>query len=229
MHVTERRFTPAQKLRGVEFSSSHNSPGAITGIVNQYNTLSSDLGGFKERVAPGCFRGSLANGDDVKALYNHDPNLILGRVANRTLRLRDSDAGLMMECDLPDTSVGRDLYASVSRGDVSEMSFAFTIDDEDWADEDDPEDRTRRISVRTLRAAKLLDVSAVVYPAYAGATSVGVSSVSPAAAKALGRSHSYQETFPEGTPVEVRKRFGGAALNPRAQESRRRLFSMFVG
>jgi len=220
MHIIERRFNTA-KVRATEISSAPNSPGNLTGYASVANSLSEDLGGFRERVANGAFRNSLLARADVRALVNHDPSLIIGRTANGSLRLSEDPTGLRMECDVADTSYGRDLISSVKRGDISQMSFAFQAEDEDWSEEDDPENPDERISIRTLKSVKLLDVSAVTYPAYA---STSITSMQPTV---MERSHN--QLFPYGLPQEVRSRLGNAALNPRSQEARRRLFSMFVG
>jgi HK97 family phage prohead protease len=221
--MREQRFNSIPEVRAVR-SSSSDSPGTIVGYASVFNSLSSDLGGFKERVAPGAFRASLASNPDVKALVNHDPNRIVGRTTNGTLRLMEDEHGLKMACMLPDTSTGRDLYASITRGDVSEMSFAFSVspDGDTWDDEDDPETDSR-ISVRTLRSVKLLDVSCVVYPAY-GSTKVGVDRLDPALV--MGRS-----LFPQGVPQEIRSRFPNVqqVRATTTSQDRRRFNNLIIG
>lgn len=216
MHPKELRFNQTQ-LRAIR-SQSADSPGQLTGYASVFNSLSHDLGGFRERVAKGAFSKSLLNKADVKALVNHDPSLIIGRTQSGTLRLSEDSVGLRMECDLPNTSYGRDLYQSVQRGDISEMSFAFTPDDDSWDEEDDPETNSR-IAVRTLKSVSLMDVSCVTYPAYES-SSVGVDP-----ALVFGRSHNL---FPEGVPLELRSRIP-ALRNLKPQEGRRRLFNLIVG
>jgi phage head maturation protease len=79
-----------------------------------------------------------------------------------------------MECALPMTQAAQDLRALVSRGDIDEMSFGFTLEsdgDESWDDGEDP-DTGARCQIRTIRSCKLIDVSAVVFPAYDKGTSV---------------------------------------------------------
>ena len=144
----------------------------VAGRAASYNTPSSDLGGFVEKLAPGCFTRSLASGEDVKCLVNHDSNQVLGRLANKTLALSDAPDGLHFVCKLNrDSQAHRDLYASVKRGDLSECSFAFIVDGEDGQSFSAP-DRNGLLT-RTIKRAKLLDVSVVASPAYGnGATSV---------------------------------------------------------
>jgi uncharacterized protein len=219
MHTLERRFLSSSQVRAIAPTHYSSSPGTLVGVAARHDVLSSDLGGFKERIANGAFHRSLNNGDDVRCNFNHDPNYILGRVKNGTLRLRSDAIGLHDECDVPDTSYARDLLASVRRGDVTDQSFAFTVEDEDWGEEDDPEDRGARIKVRTLRSVKLIDTAFVVWPAYPGTSA----STSPAA-DATGRSYSFEQLFPDGLPVEVRSHVGSdvrARLELRRDQRRR--------
>jgi hypothetical protein len=114
-----------------------------------------DLGKFRERIQRGAFKNVLDN--DVRFLLNHD-GLTLARTTNGTLKLREDATGLHYTAELNDTTAGRDLYAAIKRGDISQSSFAFTIDRQSWSDDN---------STRTVeQVGRLLDVSAVVYPAY---------------------------------------------------------------
>lgn len=113
-----------------------------------------------EEVAPGAFDGVM--GDDVRALFNHDPNFILGRTNSGTLRLEVDERGLKYEIDVPDTAIGRDLLKSIQRGDISQSSFGFEIEADEWSASESGEDR-RVIT----RVGRLYDVSPVTYPAYA--------------------------------------------------------------
>lgn len=149
---------------------------ALVGRACSYNMLSRDLGNFREQIAPGAFSRSMSAPDfDCKALFNHDPSQVLGRTANGTLSLSDSASGLNFRVQLNAKSQAhRDLWESVKRGDVSECSFAFTCDDDEW---DSIQQDGATIARRTVKSARLLDVSAVTYPAYAGgATAVSARS-----------------------------------------------------
>jgi HK97 family phage prohead protease len=155
----------------------------VAGRAASYNTPSGDLGGFVERLQPGCFTRSLASGDhDVKCLMNHDANLVLGRQANKTLTLTDTPEGLNFVCKLnKESQAHRDLYASVKRGDLSECSFAFIVDGEGGQSFSSP-DRNGLLT-RTIKRAKLLDCSIVTSPAYGnGATSVAARAANSAPA-----------------------------------------------
>jgi HK97 family phage prohead protease len=114
-----------------------------------------------ERIKPGAFTRALSDQDDTRALFNHDPNQILGRTPN-TLRMRADSRGLAYEVDVADTQAGRDIVTSIKRGDVTGSSFGFTVDDSDFiAQEDGPD-------VLEIRAVTLYDVSPATYPAYEG-------------------------------------------------------------
>lgn len=141
----------------------------VRGHAAVFNRLSENLGGFREQIAPGAFDGVL--NDDVRALFNHDPNHILGRTRSGTLRLTVDETGLGYELDPPDTSSGRDLLVSLERGDVSQSSFGFQVDEDDWVEDDEG-----RVIRTITKFRRLFDVSPVTYPAYPDAT-VGLRSL----------------------------------------------------
>lgn len=115
---------------------------------------------FTERLDPGAFAGRL--GDDVRLLINHD-GLPLARTKSGTLRLSEDEKGLRIEADLderdPDVAA---LIPKMERGDLNQMSFAFSMSGgvEEWDDSQDPPLRTIK------RVGELMDVSVVTYPAY---------------------------------------------------------------
>lgn len=131
----------------------------FTGYAAKFDTRSHDLGGFIETVRGGAFRRALSEGQDVRALINHDAGLILGRTASGTLKLAEDSTGLHYEVAAPDTSYARDLAESMQRGDVTQSSFSFRVRQDDWQKEG-------RGRLRTLIDVDLLDVSPVTYPAY---------------------------------------------------------------
>jgi HK97 family phage prohead protease len=175
----ERRAFIASELRAATGRK-------IKGVAAKYDVLSRDLGGFKERIKRGAFASAIRSGQDVKFLFNHNPSAILGSTKAGTLSLRDTSTGLEFEADMPDTTVGRDTYESIKRGDINSCSFSFALgarSDEEWGDElDQDEDNPMavnkgehrsRIKVRNLiNIPNLFDVSAVTYPAYPNGTSV---------------------------------------------------------
>jgi HK97 family phage prohead protease len=191
----------------------------VAGRAASYNTPSSDLGGFVEKLQPGCFSRSLASGEDVKCLVNHDHNQVLGRQANKTLTLTDTPDGLNFVCKLnKDSQAHRDLYASVKRGDLSECSFAFIVDGEDGQAFSAPDNNG--LLTRTIKRAKLLDVSVVASPAYGnGATSVDARSAAAAATVSKRhqheRAHKLMAEYPElaaETIISRMRIYSGAQL-----------------
>lgn len=120
------------------------------------------LPGHYERMAPTAFSSVLDRTDtDVRALFNHDPSMLLGRQSAGTLRLKVDDAGLAFEVDLPDTSYARDLRSLVERGDLSGASFGFVPGDDEWTTAPDGKQVRTHVAV-----AELVDVSPVTWPAY---------------------------------------------------------------
>jgi len=121
--------------------------------------LSENLGGFREKIDPEAFNGVLDN--DVRALFNHDPNLILGRTTAGTLSLSVDERGLKYNFTAPDTTTGNDLLVNLENGNITQSSFGFIVEEDDW-DEDE-----NGMTIRTIKkVGRLLDVSPVVYPAY---------------------------------------------------------------
>ncbi len=131
----------------------------LTGYAAVFNSLSEDLYGFKEKIAPGAFADTIQK-DDIRALWNHDKNYVLGRTKSGTLRLEEDERGLKIEIDPPDTTWANDLMASIDRKDVNQMSFGFHAIRDTWDDQD------KKMPVRTLEEVKLIDISPVTFPAY---------------------------------------------------------------
>lgn len=133
----------------------------IIGHAAVFNQLSEDLGGFREQIAPGAFVEAIET-DDVRALFNHNSDHILGRNRAKTLTLQEDARGLAIEIIPPDTQIARDLMVSMERGDITQMSFGFSLrpNGDNWAMDDDG-----RV-IRTLTKVRLYDVSPVVFPAY---------------------------------------------------------------
>lgn len=141
----------------------------IVGYAAVFNKLSGDLGGYREKIAAGAFAKPISEGQDVRALVDHDSRLVLGRTTNGTLSIKEDARGLLVSIEPPDTTLGKDTMASIKRGDISGMSFAFTTLNDEWNIADGE-------NVRTLTGVDTLyDVGPVTYPAYED-TSVGVRS-----------------------------------------------------
>jgi uncharacterized protein len=150
-------------LQDVEIRSEDNKK-TLRGYAAVYNSPSKDLG-FIEVLAPGAFSDTV--NQDVRALINHDSNLVLGRTKSGTLRLEDDEIGLRFEVDLPDTQYARDLAVSIERGDVNQCSFGFSVKKggDNFSRTSDGQ------ALRTItKVDRLYDVSAVTYPAYEATT-----------------------------------------------------------
>jgi len=141
------------------------SQGRLVGYAAVFNAPSLDLGGFREIVRPGAFKRSLADSSQVRALYNHNADQVLGRVGSKTLRLQEDDKGLRFELDLPPTSYAKDLAALVERGDVSGCSFAFRVLDggERWTTYNGE-------TIRELSSVELSEITITASPAYPDTT-----------------------------------------------------------
>lgn len=117
-----------------------------------------DLGYFIETVKKGAFSKTIVN-DDIRALFNHDANLVLGRNRAGTLNLREDDTGLWMEIVPSDRSYEVDLMKSIRRGDVSQASIGFIAQARTWREVGDD-------LYRDLDEVQLFDVSPVTFPAF---------------------------------------------------------------
>lgn len=127
----------------------------ISGYAAVFNSIT-DLGTFREQIAPTAFDRVLTEAPDTVALLNHDSNLVLGRTTSGTLKLSVDEVGLRYELQLGSQSYAKDLAESMRRGDINKSSFAFTIERESWTDD-----------VRTVEEVRgLYDVSVVTRPAY---------------------------------------------------------------
>lgn len=143
---------------------SEGQPPRIMGYAARFNELSEVMWGFREKISPGAFIDALKT-SDVRALWNHDPNHVLGRAKAGTLKVWEDDVGLRYEVVPPDAQWAQDLLRSMERGDVDQSSFAFTVAKDEWNDDEE-------MPVRTIVAVeRLYDVSPVTYPAYPSTTS----------------------------------------------------------
>ena len=161
----ERR---AFELTDLEVRADENEPKKIRGYAAIFEKLSVPLWGFREKISKGAFAESIKK-DDIRALWNHDPNYVLGRNKSGTLALEEDDKGLKIEVTPPDTQWARDLLVSIERKDVTQMSFGFEVEKDEWDRSDE------KNVIRTLLKTRLFDVSPVTFPAYPQ-TSVGVRS-----------------------------------------------------
>lgn len=147
----------------IELRADVTNPPRIEGYAATFNVQSEDMG-FREIIEPGFFDDVLS--DDARALFNHDRNFVLGRKSNGTLAMMQDATGLRVAIDPPQTQLINDLVlAPMKRGDINEMSFAFTVK----PDGDRIERNKDGTVLRTLKkggALRLYDVSIVTEPAY---------------------------------------------------------------
>lgn len=138
-----------------------------------------DIGGwFREVIAPGAFSDAIGR-DDVVFLINHD-GLPLARTRSGTLTLAEDNHGLKMSTvlDAEDPDV-KSIIGKMRRGDLDKMSFAFLPEIQEWDETQDP-------PLRTVRKARLFDVSIVTTPAYDG-TEIGLRGLEAHRAKATAK------------------------------------------
>ena len=150
MENTERRFMKDAEVRVI----SDDYP-VIEGYAAVFNTWT-DLGYFKEKISKGAFRKTIKE-SDVRALWNHDPNYVLGRNKAGTLTMKEDDRGLLVEITPPDNTWSKDLQQSMKRGDINQMSFGFKV-----VKADDDYNKNTRV----LQEVSMFDVSVVTFPAY---------------------------------------------------------------
>jgi hypothetical protein len=152
----EMRAFPLQ----IEVRDVESGVGTIAGHAAVFNSETVIADTFREVVRPGAFTKTLGEHADVRALQNHDHNLVLGRTKSGTLRVGQDETGLAIEGDLPDTTYARDLAVVMRRGDVDQMSFWFRKIKDRWSEERD------KLPLRELLEVELLDVSVVTFPYY---------------------------------------------------------------
>jgi uncharacterized protein len=164
----ERRFLQTE----VRVQKEADKPTIITGYAAVFNVVTKISSSFSEVIRPTAFTRALKEKQDVRALFNHDANKVLGRVKPGTLRLSIDNKGLRYEIDSPDTTVAVDLIKSIDLGNIDASSFGFSARGQKW-------NETTKDGVTTylreLLDVDLFDVSPVTYPAYAS-TTVGVRS-----------------------------------------------------
>lgn len=147
------------RVNATDFEIRESESGmTFSGYAAVFNSPSQPLP-FIERILPGAFTRSLKSRGDIKMLWNHESGQVLGSTRSGTLRLSQDERGLRVEADLPETTTGRDAAILLKRGDVSSMSFGFSVPagGDSWSSDG---------SERTLKSVRLREVSVVAYPAY---------------------------------------------------------------
>lgn len=169
----ERRFTNQAAAR-VQVRQDGDGPAVIEGYGAVYfdgtpETQFELWPGAVERIMRGAFDRAVQE-DDIRGLFNHNPDNVLGRKSAGTMRVSTDDRGMRYSIDRPDTSVGRDTAESVSRGDVTGSSFSFSVPEggQKWRVETSPDGA--RLEIRELRDVQVFDAGPVTFPAYTGTT-----------------------------------------------------------
>lgn len=130
----------------------------ISGYAIRFNSLSEDLGGFKETISAQALDG--VDLSDVYLYHQHNPNEVLGNTKSGTMSLTVTELGLHFRATLPQTTLGRDTYTLLKRGDLKSMSFGFAAEEDSW-------DMTKTPQIRTIHKFKLIEeLSIVSRPAY---------------------------------------------------------------
>ncbi|MBZ1526301.1 HK97 family phage prohead protease [Leuconostoc mesenteroides] len=148
-------------IKGLEVrdATSDDFIGQISGYAVVFNEPSENLGGFIEYVNPDAFDN--VNLSDVVALYDHNFANVLGRTSANTLKLDIDKKGLHFILDIPNTTLGNDVYTNIRAGNLKGMSFGFTVDSDEWGKE------TGGTPKRTIQSVgALYEVSVVTMPAY---------------------------------------------------------------
>lgn len=151
----ERRFFENIEIRAEEDDDGQK----ISGYAAVFDRDSVDMG-FIEKIQRGAFTDSIKK-DDVVALFNHDSSLVLGRTSAKTLTLEEDKKGLRFSVNLDDTTIAKDLFKFVGRGDVKGASFGFRTLEDKWET-----DKEGEVFIRTILKAQLFDVSPATFPAY---------------------------------------------------------------
>lgn len=117
--------------------------------------------GFKERVAPGAFTKTLQEHPDIRGMFNHDPNFLLGRTKSGTMEVYEDRKGLKYDilADKEDPQA-QSVARKIARGDVDGSSMAFFVHDDDWEENKDGSPKTR-----TITEIELIETGPVTMPA----------------------------------------------------------------
>ena len=174
----ERRFTQ-QAQSNVALETREDKPTQIVGYASVYYNGTRDTEyelwpGVLERIMPGAFDTAIRD-DDVRGLFNHNPDNLLGRTSAKTLGLASDKVGLRYANDVAETTVSRDVQEHIRRGDLQGSSFSFQARSkgENWIEEKDSDGHT--FEIREITDIRLFDVGPVTFPAY-GATTTGIRS-----------------------------------------------------
>lgn len=163
MNKQERRFFTAEVRAD---PANESSASRIIGYGAVFNQRSENLGGFREIIMPNAFDDVLDQ--DIRGLFNHDSNYVLGRTGAGTMALTVDETGLQYDITAPDTQTIRDLVLTpMQRGDINQSSFTFVVarDGDKWYEDDEG------VVVREIHSVqRIFDVGPVSIPAYPDTT-----------------------------------------------------------
>lgn len=155
------------RLLDTKLETTGENEMVVSGYVNKTNQWSQVLGQrnkFVERISKGAFKRSLGQGKEVRFLAEHDNDKILASTKNGSLSLHEDETGLLMTATIIDTSWGKDYHKLIKNGLLTNMSFGFRVNKDEWKKRNDG------ISERTVYDLDLTEVSAVKNPAYVQST-----------------------------------------------------------
>lgn len=152
-----------KEYRSVTFDILENesTERKISGVI-RYNERSLPLP-FIEIITPNAFKKSIADGYNVKFLYEHREADLLGCLKNNSLQLENREDGLYFTCRFPETRLAEDVYNLIRENYISNVSFGMIVMQDTWTYENNAE-------VRYLDEVKLLEISVVSEPAYPSTT-----------------------------------------------------------
>jgi hypothetical protein len=182
---------------GVEIRMTEDGKPSVFGYALKWGK-SYDMGYFTEEIQ----RSALSEADmsDVRILFNHDPNLIIGRTKSGTATVGTDETGMWYRASIPDSPTGQNLIEALKRGDIDQSSWSFQIArneagmsvGDEWRMKDGKEHRV------ITKVKRVFDASPVTYPANPD-TSVAMRSLEMAKRNGEG----YEEMPPKAQAIEA--------------------------
>ncbi|MFD0437011.1 HK97 family phage prohead protease [Streptomyces chartreusis] len=169
----ERRRLPLSTadvvIRAIEGDTSAERFKGYAAKFNSRTAIGNPLRwGFYEEIAPGAFTKTLQEGD-ARFLVDHDSYYVVSRVSAGTLDVAEDAVGLPVDSALDtELSYVNDLRANVRNGNITGMSFGFYVIKDEWSTEtvETSDGQTVEVEVRRILEVRLIEVSAVTFPAY---------------------------------------------------------------
>jgi uncharacterized protein len=157
--MTKKKETRTFDITSLQTRNGDGERNVISGYAAIFNSPTTIGDWFTEVIAPGAFANAIGSATDIRALFNHNWDNVLGRTKSGTLRLSEDERGLKFEVDMPNTTLARDIVESMQRGDINQCSFGFIPVEETW-------DYSVEPAIRTINSVELFEVSVVSIPAY---------------------------------------------------------------